>query len=160
MRTWIKNLNSTYKKLLIFTIILLAGTLIYSVAFFILNLCIPVEDLSSLTSSQMQSLETRLSIRKGMENFHSSCEIIYFVGVIIVLWRFVTSGAKVKLKELLLFPLGTILTLFLGNVPFVLLDNAFAIDYVIPVLEVVGNILLVFCIASIAIFYKNRKNNL
>ncbi|MGF6375164.1 hypothetical protein M2140_000198 [Clostridiales Family XIII bacterium PM5-7] len=157
LHTLIEALKHANKKLLTFTIILVVGSLIYSGTLFILNLSIPVEKMTSLTNREILALENRIIIRRGIEIFYSVCEIVYFVGTIIVLWKSVTVKTTLKIKELLIFPAGTIIALFLCNIPFALMDEYFAVDYFIPVFEVLGNILLVFTIACVVTFMKDRR---
>lgn len=152
-----KTLTNINKRLLLLTIVLLAGSTVYIVGLFILNICIPAEHTSYFTSNGTPLLEIRLMVRRIEEIIYDICAIIYLIGTIIVLRRSIKSEFAIKFKQLFLFSIGTITALFLSAIPFILMDRTFAFDYLFPFLSMLGYILLIFSITGIVNLKKSKR---
>ena len=145
------------KRFLILSIILLAGTLIYSGTLFILNICIPPGQTPYITAAGTNLLETRLLIRRISEITYGICGATYLIGTAVLLWSLVKSESVISKKMLLLLPAFTIMSVFLCVMPFSLLDETFAVDYFVPILNMVVNIPLLFIAAWVATLIKRRS---
>lgn len=129
--------------------ILFTGTFIHSAGLFLLNAFLPWEDAGLKEYNGVSLGFIRILIRKNLDTFSGIIVLVYFVGMLFLLRKLYLKRAlpdvKWIVKNFIIVILGVSVCIF----PFSLLDRAFMMDYVYPVISALSSVMLLLLIVCI-----------
>jgi len=145
------NENKLKKSIIIINALLIFGLVIYAIIFFIINKNLNLADFSGNYEVGNQ----RLLWRGFAEAICSLFGIVYIVGHILVIHS-AMKKLYIPFWKMLAYFVVQVGIMFVCVIPFAIFDLSYLGDYVFPIWNIAGMLLLVLVIYSLVYFY--RKN--
>jgi len=135
-------------------IILLLGVLIYSGIKFYYSVIVPFDQ------SSIEMLQIREKVLQNSDSFLKIVLMMYFLGTAFGLWQIEENVFLAKIKKILILCFATIGLEILCVLPFCLIDRQLTADYMLPVLNTVFNIPLMFVIIFMVKRFRRKLTDL
>lgn len=146
------NLSRTKKALLLLDLVLIAGLLAHSVILLTLN-----KSWDPQVVLGTEHAAAYLSWRKAEQAILSVCNLVYFVGHLVILLGLIVKDQLPVFRYVLLYFAVQAGLLVIGTIPFGLFDRAYFGDYIFQVWNTVWEVLLLLLGAGLGEIYARVK---
>lgn len=146
------NWSRIKKALLLLDLILIAGLLVHSIILLVLN-C----NWDPRTVLGTEHMEAYLSWKEAGQTALAGCGLLYFIGHLVILIGLVVKDLLPAFPAVLLYFAIQVGLLAVGTVPFGLFDRAYFGDYIFPVWQLLGEVLLLLLGVGLGAIYAGVK---
>jgi len=144
--------NRQKKSLLILNALLIFGLVAYAVIFLIINKKLNPRDILE----NYEAVSQRLFWRGIAEAICSLFGIIYTIGHIFVIYSAMRKKMYIPFQKILVYFIAQVGMMFVCVIPFAIFDLGYLGDYVFPIWNIAGILLLILIAYAVSCVY-NRK---
>lgn len=137
--------------------VLLLSILIHSALLLINNTIFVIGDGTLVTNENRSLIETRFALRAAADTVARIGVGIFWMGCLVLLYPLITIRDMYLHQKAILWLLGTIASMLIMTVPFVLIDKIYGYaDYFLPVLNVLPCVVLIFLVSVVQICLRKK----